>query len=179
MRTPLLALLAACALPAWAQHAHSPYAGMQDRDIKALSAEQVADLREGRGMGASLPAELNGAPGPMHVLQLREPLALTPQQSAELERITSGMKAAAQQLGAQVIEAERELDRAFRGGTADEAGVRRMSERIGTLNGQLRAVHLVAHLKTRQLLTEKQVAAYDAQRGYSAAPAGGGHVHRH
>ena len=46
---------------------HKPYAGMESRAIKALSPQQIADLREGRGMGLALPAELNGYPGPMHV----------------------------------------------------------------------------------------------------------------
>lgn len=68
MRTLFIGMTIAAAAPAFAQHAghhhaHPPqpggYAGMQTREIKALSPEQVADLREGRGMGASLPAELN------------------------------------------------------------------------------------------------------------------------
>ena len=58
----------------------SPYASLVDREIKALSAEQLANLREGRGMGLSLPAELNGYPGPKHVLELADGLGLTPAQ---------------------------------------------------------------------------------------------------
>jgi hypothetical protein len=38
--------------------------GMQSRPIKALSDQQVSDLRAGRGMGLALAAELNGYPGP-------------------------------------------------------------------------------------------------------------------
>jgi hypothetical protein len=41
-----------------------PYSGMQTRPIKALSDQQVADLKAGRGMGLALAAELNGYPGP-------------------------------------------------------------------------------------------------------------------
>lgn len=48
----------------------SPYTGLQERPIKALSDQQIDDLREGRGMGLALPAELNGYPGPRHVLGL-------------------------------------------------------------------------------------------------------------
>ena len=54
-----------------------PYAGMQARPIEALSAEQIADLRTGRGMSLALAAELNGCPGPRHVLELAEQLGLT------------------------------------------------------------------------------------------------------
>ena len=49
-----------------------PYAGMQARPIKALSEQQVADLAAGRGMGLALAAELNGYPGPSHVLELAD-----------------------------------------------------------------------------------------------------------
>src|SRR5919107_1454461 len=42
---------------------------MLGRPVKSLSEQQVADLRAGRGMGLALPAELNGYPGPMHVLE--------------------------------------------------------------------------------------------------------------
>ena len=79
-------LLLALAAPAGAQHAHgahghhgtpsqagappSPYAGLQDRAIKALSDEQIADLRAGKGMSLALPAELNGYPGPAHALEI-------------------------------------------------------------------------------------------------------------
>ena len=55
------------------QHKHAPYAGMTTRQVKALSEQQVADLRAGRGMGLALAAELNGYPGPMHVLELARP----------------------------------------------------------------------------------------------------------
>jgi len=47
-----------------------PYAGMQTRPLKALSGDELADLREGRGMGFALAGELNGYPGPKHVLEL-------------------------------------------------------------------------------------------------------------
>ncbi len=77
MIRPLLAMLflGAAALTASAQHqghgghhplgrsAAAPYAGFQDRPIKALSQQQIDDLQAGRGMGLALAAELNGYPG--------------------------------------------------------------------------------------------------------------------
>jgi hypothetical protein len=36
--------------------AQSSYAGMQTRPIKALSEQQIADLKAGRGMGLALAA---------------------------------------------------------------------------------------------------------------------------
>ena len=160
-----------------AHHAHgSGYAGMQTREIKAFTAEQVADLREGRGMGASLPAELNGVPGPLHVLQLSQQLKVAPDQMVALERITADMRASAQQLGAQLIAAEAELDQSFKSGSIDEQGIERATERIASLQGRLRAVHLSAHLRTQRILSNEQVAAYNIARGYAPAP---GHPGRH
>src|SRR6266849_3579115 len=46
-----------------------PYAGLQTRPIKAISEQQIADLKAGRGMSLALAAELNGYPGPKHVLE--------------------------------------------------------------------------------------------------------------
>lgn len=183
MRKLILFLtVAAAAVGASAQHAgHSAspsgYAGMQDREIKALSAEQIADLRQGRGMGASLPAELNGVPGPLHVLELAQPLRLTPEQKASLEAITAEMKSSAQRLGREVIAAEAALDLAFKTHAADEKTIADLSTRIAALQGQLRAVHLVAHLKTRHLLSVDQVTAYNVARGYAVGA--GAHQHRH
>jgi len=62
--------------------AQSPYAGMQARPIKALSAEQIADLKAGRGLSLALAAELNGYHGLRHVLELGEQLWLADQQRA-------------------------------------------------------------------------------------------------
>ena len=171
----LLATIALTLSPgAFAQHAgHQPqasgYATFQNRDIKALSAEQVADLREGRGMGASLPAELNGVPGPMHVLQLSDQLGISAEQRQALKRITADMKTKARALGAQVIAAEADLDQAFKTRSTDEAGIEAATARIAALQGRLRAVHLVAHLDTRRLLSDGQVEAYNRARGYTVA----------
>ena len=61
-------------------NAQTPYAGMQARPIKALSDQQIADLKAGRGMGLALAAELNGYPGPLHVLELADKLDLSAEQ---------------------------------------------------------------------------------------------------
>lgn len=116
-------------------------------------------------MGASLPAELNGAPGPLHVLQLAVQLKVTPEQQAALERLTIAMKTSAQQLGAQVIAAEAELDEAFKSGAMDDKTIQAATARITVLQGQLSAVHLTAHLLTKGLLSQDQVVAYNVARG--------------
>ena len=178
-----LKLVAAVALPfAAASAQHSPYAGEQDRDTKALSGQEVADLVAGRGMGMARAAELNGYPGPMHVLDLRDRLGLTPEQEAAVRASFARMEAAAKPLGAELIERERALDRAFAGGAADMEAVRSMTAAIGDVQGRLRAVHLAAHVETRAVLSNEQMRAYDALRGYfrvegTPEPHGGAHGH--
>ena len=55
----------------------SPYAGQEQRAIKALSDEEIRDLLDARGMGLAKAAELNSYPGPLHVLQLANELGLS------------------------------------------------------------------------------------------------------
>jgi hypothetical protein len=49
--------------PALAQSQH-PYAGFEGRSIKALSEQQIADLRAGRGMGLALVPSSTDIPAP-------------------------------------------------------------------------------------------------------------------
>jgi hypothetical protein len=86
-----VAALVLLATPAGAQHAQ-PYAGWHERAIRGLSEQQVADLRAGRGMGLALAAELNGYPGPVHVLELAKPLGLSADQRAGIEALYDAMR---------------------------------------------------------------------------------------
>ena len=61
---------------------HQPYAGLEKRTIKALSEQQLAYLRAGRGISLALAAELNGYPGPKHVLEHADALNLAANQRA-------------------------------------------------------------------------------------------------
>src|ERR687892_416537 len=108
----LVISLVGIAPAAWPQ-THQPYAGMQARPVKALSDQQIADLRAGRGMGLALAAELNGYPGPLHVLELATPLGLSDDQRAKVAEMFETMKREAVPLGEQLIAAETALDRRF------------------------------------------------------------------
>ncbi len=169
----LFVVAAALPLAAAAQHNHAPpYAGQQARAVKALSDQQIADLRAGRGMGLALPAELNGYPGPMHVLELAGPLDLTPDQRQRTEALFAAMKAEAIPLGERLIADETALDLLFAEKRATLAAVDAASSRIGATQAALRAAHLRYHLEMVALLTPEQVARYAALRGY-----GGGRRH--
>jgi hypothetical protein len=174
---PVIAILTAIA-PAFAQAPVSPYAGQQNRAIKALSPEEMRDLAEGRGMGLAKAAELNGYPGPLHVLELASELQLTAAQRARTEAILQRMLAEARRVGAAIVEAERDLDRRFSDRRIDHASLLTATASVGALTGELRAVHLAAHLEQTALLTADQVIQYAKRRGYDSAPAGAGHGHR-
>ena len=170
--SPIAALLVCFASQAVAQqhqHGRSPYAGLQDREIKALSEEQRQQLRDGEGMSLALAAELNHYPGPRHVLELARELALSPQQEDEVRAIERAMRAKAQALGTAIIEKERQLDRAFGRRTITDDTLRELTEEIARLQGDLRYAHLSAHLDVRRVLTEQQVTKYDGLRGYRQA----------
>jgi hypothetical protein len=166
----LLSEGAAAAMP-------SPYAGWQTRDIKALSAEQIDDLLNGRGVEMALPAELNGYPGPRHVLELADELDLSADQMAQTRRLFEDMRRKAIDLGAQIVEREAILDEMFAAGTVSEATLRHTAEVLGRLNGELRAHHLGYHLAMRGLLDSRQIKDYQRLRGYAATARPGGHGH--
>jgi Spy/CpxP family protein refolding chaperone len=166
---------AAAAVAQSGSSSSQPYAGMQDRRIKALSPEQMDGLRSGRGMAMALPAELNRYPGPMHSLEHADQLGLSSDQRAALERQMRAMRTAAVALGERLIALEAELDALFASGSADDAGIERLTAAIGAAHGQLRAVHLRTHLETRATLTAAQVAEYVRLRGYDAGTPFGAH----
>ena len=170
MRAMLAAVvLLSLAAPAVAQT--MGYAGQQGRDIKALSEQETADLLAGRGMGMARAAELNHYPGPAHVLELKDRLALTQEQLAGITESFARMAAAAKPIGAELVERERALDAGFRSGGLTTGELGRRTDEIAALQGRLRAVHLGAHLEMKRILSPQQVATYDGLRGYGL-PAG-------
>lgn len=156
----------------------SPYAGERTRPIKALAPETVEGYLAGKGMELAKAAELNGYPGPRHVLDLADRLHLTPAQVAAVEAAHAAMTAEAQRLGRAIVAQESELDRLFASGCAAAAEVDRLTAEIAALQGQLRAAHLKAHLAIRPLFDGAAVARYNALRGYGGESASE-RSHRH
>jgi hypothetical protein len=156
----------------------APYAGQEQREIKALSADDVRALEAGEGMGLAKAAELNRYPGPRHVLDAADALELTAAQRSETERIYAQMRAEAAALGREILALERELDAAFAQQTIREDELARLTGALGVLQGRLRASHLRAHLQARALLSAGQVERYQHLRGYGS-PADGMHHGHH
>ena len=177
MRTWMITLavgLVGIAPAAWPQ-THLPYAGLQARPVKALSDQQIADLKAGRGMGLALAAELNGYPGPMHVLELASPIGLSDDQRAKVAGLFDAMKREAVPLGERLIAAETALDRRFADRTITASSLGEATRDIASLQGELRLAHLKYHLATLELLTPEQAARYPTLRGYGGSQHGPGH----
>ena len=150
--------------------AHGSYGGHQQREIATLSQDDLAQLRRGAGWGMALAAEVNGYPGPRHLLDLREELALTPAQVAGIERIYARMQSRAITAGERFIAAERALSDAFADRTVDASALGDLTARAGAARAALRQVHLPAHLEATPLLSEEQIARYNVLRGYAGDP---------
>ena len=146
----------------------SEYVGQEDREIKSLSNEDIEELRTGKGWGLAKAAELNGMPGPVHLLQMKDEIDLSDEQLPRIEQLYDDMTNQAIPLGKELIELERSLDEAFATGSIDEEKLAGLVEEIGRVYGELRYVHLAAHLKTRDILTHAQMTQYNRLRGYSS-----------
>jgi Spy/CpxP family protein refolding chaperone len=166
-----------CPVVSVAQHA--PYAGQQSREIKALSPAEIQGYLSGSGMGLAKAAELHHYPGPKHVLELAEQLHLTEHQRTQTHAIYTSMRQEAIRLGKLLVEEERRLDHLFATQTITEETLQDVTRTIARYHGELRSVHLHAHLAQRRLLTAQQIQHYDALRGYTSDTPHQHHHHKH
>ena len=170
-----------------AEPVSAPYAGQQIRSIKSLSDEERSALLAGQGSGFAKAAELNGYPGPAHVLELASHIGLDPTQQAATQALMSAHRQRAKILGAELVGAEAELDALFADRQARPASVDEATRKVALLQARLRAEHLNTHLAETALLTPAQVERYAVLRGYRSDAASGappdhprdaGHRHR-
>jgi len=133
-------------------HQGDRHGGMQQRQFRAL--------RQGRGTGMARAAEINGYPGPMHVLQLTEELALSDEQVARTREIRDGVRDRAPEIGRQIIAAEQRLASMFAEDRASAAAMDALLEEIAGLRARLRGLHLNAHLEQARVLSDEQIEQY-------------------
>lgn len=150
---------------------HSQYAGQESRGIKALSQEDIEGLLSGAGTpfgGMAKPAELNGYPGPRHVLDAydSEDFDLTNEQKEQIEEIYEEMRSNAIELGEQIIDIEKEIDDEFTNEKITEVFLQEKVSESAKLYGKLRIIHLKTHLSMIEILTNQQVKQYNELRGY-------------
>jgi Spy/CpxP family protein refolding chaperone len=175
MRLPVW-LTVPCVLAFSAVHAgDAPYAGQDERPNASLSDGDIAELVAGGGWGLAKPAELNGWPGPRHVLDLSSDLGLSGEQLSRIEMIHSAMNVKAKALGRDLIERERAIDQAFESGDIDRERLDRLLAAAEAVRADLRRAHLDAHIETAPLLTRHQKMAYQRLRGYGDHGGHAGH----
>ena len=157
-----IALFSTASSVSWGQPEHGHAGGHQAAE--ACSAEFDKVVSEGRGFGLAFAADQNGYPGPMHVLDLRDQLKLTADQAAKAQALMHAMFAESKPKSARLLEAEAKLRRLFADRAADDAAVRAAVGEVERARSEVRLVHLLAHLKTRDLLTEDQRRIYHEAR---------------
>ena len=158
------------------QDSDSPYAGFDSREIKTLSEDDIEQLRNGAGWGFALAAELNGIPGPLHLLELaqEEMIHLDDTQRKKIHELRADMLYQAVPLGEYLIEQERRLNTRFADGDLTRTELEELLTEIAATTARLRFVHLATHLDTARILTQQQIAHYNRARGYT-----GDHAHQH
>lgn len=163
MSVQLLLIAILLALPAIPQHVHPQSTAADATATSTLSAEAVAQLLNGDGMGLARPAEMNGYPGPKHLLERATELQLTTEQQKDLAAIRQQVLERARALGKSIVNAERALDAAFKAGALTDAELDKQVRAIGVLQAELRLVHLQAHLTAKPILTPEQLRKYYAR----------------
>ena len=105
----------------------------------------------------ALAAELNGYPGPAHVLELADRLDLTPDQRTNVQTLFDAMKAEAIPLGSKLLEREADLDKQFAMHTVTSESLKATTAQVAMTQGSLRETHLKYHLLTVAVLTPDQM----------------------
>ena len=158
----MVALFGTAASVSWGQHGHGHAGGPQAAEVCSAEFDKV--VGEGRGFGLAFAADQNGYPGPLHVLELKDQLKLTADQEAKAQGLLHAMFAESKPKSARLLDAEAKLRRLFADRAADDAVLRAAVAEVERARGAVRLVHLLTHLKTRDLLTEDQRRIYHEAR---------------
>jgi Spy/CpxP family protein refolding chaperone len=159
----MLAVLLGGAAVTSGQHGHG-HGGDGHRAAQACTTEFEKVVGDGRGFGLAFAADQNGYPGPMHVLELKDRLALTADQETKARALMHAMFAESRPKSRQLLEAEAALRRLFAAGSADDAAVRAAVADVERARSEVRLVHLLTHLKARDILTAEQRRIYHEAR---------------
>ena len=146
----------------------SDYAGQEKRLIKSLSDDDIQQLQQGEGWGLAKAAELNGMPGPAHILQMKEHISLTSEQEAKIQALFVAMKEKAIPLGNELIALEKNLNDSFADRTITDELLYQQLDAIANVRKELRYAHLVTHLMTPTILSPQQIEKYNQLRGYGS-----------
>src|SRR5262249_51616579 len=109
-------------------------------------------------------ADQEGYPGPLHVLELKHHLRLSADQEREMRQLMDAMFTRSRPASARLLAAERRLRALFAERTADEVTVQRAVADVEPLRSEVRSIHLLTHVRTRDVLTDEQRRLYHAAR---------------
>jgi hypothetical protein len=126
------------------------YIGQEGRIIKSLSPEDIESLQTGTGDafgGMAKLAELNGYPGPRHVLDLTNELKLSDEQRKNITTIHDDMKEKAIELGQKIVNIERITNEQFVNKSITDTQMKQLILKSSEIYGQLRYTHLNTHLR--------------------------------
>ena len=165
----VVAIATATAGPALAQSGHGHQHGgggdaQAHQRVEACQREFDQVVADGRGFGLAFPADQNGYPGPLHVLELKDRLRLTPEQETRMRALFEAMLAEARPRAARLAAAEARLRQIFAERAADDAAVRTAVAEAETARAEVRLAHLLTHVRTRDVLTEAQRQTYHQLR---------------
>lgn len=116
-------------------------------------------------------AERHLFPAPHTAIFLANDLGLTEAQRLKLHELQQMLDSDIATIGRRIQAEETRLDRAFMENVIDIGRIDGLTARIGSLQAQLRAARLRAHLATRDLLSPEQLLRYAELRGFEAAEA--------
>jgi Spy/CpxP family protein refolding chaperone len=150
--------------------AGSPPDHMMLAEMCATAFDQ--NLASGRGFGMAFVADQNGYPGPLHVLELKDRLRLSAEQEAKVQTMLAAMFAESRPKSERLLGAETKLRQLFATGRAAEAAVRAAAAEVEQARTEVRLVHLMFHLKTREVLTDEQRRLYHEARWSARRPMG-------
>ena len=162
----LITLMVCCSLLLPAQNLKMSHAGQQVGEVRSLSTDEIQGLLNGEGMGTARAAELNHYPGPRHVLDFDSQLQLSEVQRSKTQEIYGRMHDEAVRLGKTILHKEEELDNIFKKAEVDSNKLKTLVMEIAQLRGELRLVHLLAHLEMKRVLSREQIKKYDELQGY-------------
>ncbi|HYY71265.1 MAG TPA: hypothetical protein VE595_02530 [Nitrososphaeraceae archaeon] len=148
----------------------SKYIGQENRIIKSLSSEDIESLETGTGDafgGMAKLAELNGYPGPRHVLDLGKELGLTTVQKENITMIYNYMKREALKLGQEILQIEKTANELFANKSISDSELQQLIIKSAENYGKLRYIHLTTHLKMMGILSQEQIILYNTLRGYN------------
>jgi Spy/CpxP family protein refolding chaperone len=162
----MLITLMVCSLLFTAQSIRTSNADEPLDKVETLAGDEIQGLLNGEGMGAAKAAELNHYPGPRHVLDLASQLHLSYAQRNKAQDIYDRTHNEAIRLGKVILHKEEEIDHIFKKDEVDLKKLKTLVMEIARLRGQLRLVHLLAHIEMKRALTREQIEKYDELRGY-------------